>query len=405
MNNQNPPRQPRTRHAYLPGLAAYDANHSLSAFKEISYRGKHGNHIAGSLFVDSVDAQAQVRNRLGARQVVVQQNLAAVAPVSQQLRQFPKDGYGRYSPQVAAQLGELHNMRKSLMRENADLTHAQGNIQVLNQLVPQQQPVVAGKKSDILFVKGHGSAENSDQISTVSYPVDTSGNVPAATGLFAQDSRVRVQRGFKAYHSFGEIAGAVTTIAGSVQTPGLDVRITSCGGAGTVSRQPLANPMVPNTTFAGKVSEELDARQVNRAITVSGYQGDSNRTFPSDRAPGDGYLTTVKQGDSTPSQFESAKGRFRARVGQLAIERVRVKNSIKPSQVRERAALLDYMTAGSPQPVAAPMPVLGATFPGMPPALRAKVRGVTKLTQTSNQNQQFVALGPRSKARVQFQRA
>jgi hypothetical protein len=347
------------RHAYLPGLAAYDKSHSKSAVQEINYAGPHQQQ-PGKLFVDSTQARDALVDRLTVRHTKVMDKLLA----------------GNLGPTKTAALQEKYRQ----------LRHAMNNVHVVGNALG------GGHPADTLFVKGHGSPKRPGSITTLTAPVNVS--MLAPDGIFPNPTKVQMKRGFKMQHTAQEIANAVSQIGLDLQTPAMDVRITSCGSGGLVSRAPVAPPFNPGQTFAGRVSAALDAMNVPRGIQVSGFQGDTNSTFPSRNMGGSGFTTALKQKDDHHASFALAVQRQTAKVGQGNID-VRLEPVKRP--------LRDFQL-GQDLRQAAPMPPIGVLGP-LSPALQGAVQPYTKVETMDQVRKKRVAVVPRDATMVTIPRA
>jgi hypothetical protein len=351
------------RHAYLPGLAAFDKNHSKAALKEIRYAGPNNEYTPGSVFVDSQEARNAVFEQYDNKFTKVWDKLRA----------------GNLAP------ARLQHLRSKA----AFLKATMQNIQVVN-------PNAAGfnnqaaRAPDLLFVKGHGSATNPHSISTESAPVETAVPWPAGPE-FQHPTTVRIKRGFKVDHTALEIGDTVQHIANAVNSPGLDVRITSCGSAGTVSRE--FSSVLPRNmaeTFAGQVSARLDSQHADPRIRVSGFQGDTNATFPTANAPGDGFTTKIKQKADSDNRFFDAIERQTAKLGPLTERSVPRKRPLQNPQLEQQIHQL------------MPAPSIGAM--AFSPALAQRVRTFNKIQVSDAVDRERVAIGPRANALITVNR-
>jgi hypothetical protein len=285
--------------------------------------------------------------------------------------------------------GGLHPDKKAkLQREYRGLQSAIDNIHVVNPNA-QGRDNQENRPGDVLYVKGHGSAKNPDAISTLATPVDEAFLEPP--GLFERTTTVRVQRGFKMKHSAQEIGTAVHHIANAVDSPGLYVRLTSCGSAGTPSRKAVdINPPDLSQTFAGKVAAQLNTLHTDPRVHVSGFQGDSNSTFPLSSGTGDGFVTKIKQGKDQPERFLNAIERQTTKQGPL-----RERNEPRKRPLRE-LKLGEKLKNDHPAPAMAAL--------GVPPVMQQRMQSVTRITVTDRVDTQRVAVGPRANALVYVRR-
>ncbi|WP_457279203.1 hypothetical protein [Polaromonas sp. P5_D5] len=347
------------RHVYLPGLAAFDTGHRKAAVMEMGHTGANNEFKPGTVFVDNIEAQRAVRAHYEERHASVMDKLLA---------------------------GNLTIPQKQqLQREYRGLSSAIRNVRVVQ---PGMAPYNNRENgpADVLFVKGHGSPRNPNSITTVATPVDEDEHHPP--GLFEQATKVNIKRGYKMTHTAQDIGTAVHNIANSVNSPGLDVRLTSCGSAGTVSRDHVAiGPRNLAQTFAGQVSATLDAQHADPRVRVSGFQGDSNSTLPSRQGADDGFVTKIKEKPENPNNlhhFVDAMERQTAKLGPLheALEPIK--------QPLREVAVATRLKANLPMPPIASL--------GVAPAMHANMRPFTKIVTTDNVNTQRVATGTRTAA-------
>ncbi|MCB1735621.1 MAG: hypothetical protein H6981_02935 [Gammaproteobacteria bacterium] len=358
------------RHVYLPGLSAFDTNHRSAALHEMGFSGNN-EFRPGSVFVDTVEAQTMVRTRYQLRHTEVMDTLLK---------------------------GGLSNRKKlSLQREYRALSSAIHNVHVVN-------PDAGGfnnqdnRNPDVLFVKGHGSPNNPNAISTRATPVDMRYTFDPQTDQhtpFEHQTTVRMQRGFKVRHTATEIGTNIHNIFKSIDSPGLDVRMTSCGSGGTVSRDDVDTRQRDLTqTFAGQVSGQLDTLQTDQRVRVSGYQGDSNSSLPSRHGGGpDGFTTKLKQRTENlqrHDRFQNAVERQTAKLGPLTQQLESIKQPLRDMEVGNAMRQL----APAPQPESM----------GVSDTLRQRMRAFTKITTTDAVNVRQVAIGPRMNARTPIPR-
>lgn len=352
------------RHAYLPGLAAFDENHSTAALKEIGFAGP-GNHAPGTLFVDNQEAHDALTARMQVRHTQVLDKLLAG---------------NLAAPKKAALQAEYRLLRDTM-----------NNVRVVGQAAVGGGGGVG--PADILFVKGHGSPRNPDAISTEVAPVHVGLQMPQ--GVFPNPTDIQVKRGFKMKHSAQEIARAVHSIAGnSLRTPALDVRITSCGSGGTASRDSV-NIHQPDLTqtFAGQVSRHLDYLYSPQGVQVSGFQGDVNSTFPSQHMGGSGFVTRIRQKDDTDLAFTNAVERQAAKVGQANLNE-RMEPVKRPLRDVEVGNILKQQH---------PMPAIGALGP-VNARMQPRLKPFTKITAADTVDTRRAALVPRDEAIVPIPR-
>lgn len=357
-----PPRRAR-RHVYLPGFSAFDTAHRKAATMEMGHQGEAEEFRPGAVFVDTPQARQHALAAFEQRR----------DSVVQRLSDFGVQGADR----------------AKLRREYRGLRAAARDIRVID---PQAQGFGnqdAGP-ADLLFVKGHGNPRNPNSISTRATPVNMALDL-APGDLGPRPSKLRVKRGFKAVHPFDEVAQSVHHIAAAVDSPGLDVRITSCGSGGTVSREDVAPQQRDLTqTFAGQVSAHLDQLQTDPRVRVSGYQGDSNSSLPRTQG-GDGFVTTIKQlpeNAAAPERFVNAMERQQARLGPLTETTKHREIAMPDSPARQQ--ILQQIPAPAPLQVS--------------PALAQRAQVYTRVTVATDQDIQMVASGPRAAARVSIPR-
>ena len=288
MNNRTP-----KRHVYLPGLSAFDDSHQKAAAFELNQgpKGPTANtHVAGSVFFDTVEAKRAAKLDFSRRAYGIRKKLARG--------------------------GHSANATAKLQRELSGMTHAIRNSHVIdrNTLNPGR-PHADNQASDILFVKGHGNPNNADSISTRTTPESADYDVNAGHFGFTSDMEVSVKRGHKTRHTAHDIAQKVKNINGMLESPGLDVRITSCGSAGGVSStvDPHSDMYRYYNSFAGSVSHQLDDMHANREITVSGYIGDSNSSHPRTQTS-DGFVSQIKKKGNNAA-FLQRRQNYLGRVG------------------------------------------------------------------------------------------
>jgi len=353
----NQPRRAK-RHAYLPGLAAFDPSHRRAATMEMGHQGANNEFQAGSIFVDTPEAQAHVMESYSVRHQAVLSRL------------------------LQGGMGDVQ--KRKLQREYRGLRSAMQNVYVIDPNAVAGNNQDAGP-ADVLFVKGHGNPRNPHSISTKVTPVSQS--LELQPGVFEQPTTLRVKRGFKVTHTAQEVARSVHRIAAAVDSPGLDVRITSCGSGGTVSRDEVAVHARDLTqTFAGQVSHHLDQFQADARVQVSGYQGDSNSSLPRNQA-GDGFVTSIKQRPGNiphPERFFNAMDRQQAKLGPLNLA------------TRQRERPLRDLQVGQQVRQQFPAPIM----PPVSQALGQRVQAVTRITVGTDQEMQMVATGSRAAARV-----
>lgn len=257
---QLPPPKPQ-RHAFLPGLAAFDPNHAFAAALELRAHktDQSAKYGPGHLFVESDLAKQSVTSLLTAKRQATQ-NVA----------------------------------------EQADIDHALSHIHVLGQQA--QGPLGSGTGGDKLYVKGHGSPKNPDSISTV-------------TKSRKKEQGVTLESGFKQVHSADQIAQGVNRVFGDLGADKLDVRLTSCGGAGGHVKAIDAEsglvsfaPRDKGDTFGGKVQAKLDELRAD-TFKVHAYRGDANTTFPVQGPLGTKHFRTIVKDDGSGHQLaELPKG-------------------------------------------------------------------------------------------------
>ncbi len=361
MNNRTP-----KRHVYLPGLSAFDSSHQKAAAYEL-FQGPNGptanSHDAGSVFFDTVEAKRAAKLDFSRRAYDIRKRMARG--------------------------GHSANAMAKMQRELSGMTHAVRNSHVIdNTAVNPGVPHADTQASDILFVKGHGNPNR--DYSITSRTTGNSGDYTVQGGNlgFNADTDVSVSRGHKASHNAQSIAQKVKNINGMLESPGLDVRITSCGSAGGVSStvDPISDNYRYYNSFAGSVSHALDDMHANREITVSCYIGESNSSHP--RTPvSDGFVSQVKQkGDN--ATFQQRRQNFLNRVG--------AGNAVDSQRPKQVSSTDDNLIQQMEQVVSAP------NQPPVSDALQCSMRAYTKV-KTSDQMVSVVAV-PRSSTRVQFPR-
>ncbi len=330
----------------------------------MGFQGDNNQFEAGSIFVDTVEARDALRTRYQLRHTEVLDTLL--------------------------QGGLTENQKTKLQREYRGLRSAINNVNIINpdaEGFNNQQ----NRAPDILFVKGHGNPNNANSISTVMTPIDE-----RVQNIDGNQTDMRIKRGFRATHTAEEIGTSINNISQSVNSPGLDVRITSCGSGGTVSRDDVQiQPRDLTQTFAGQVSSQLDELGADPRINVSGYQGDTNSTHPSVNRPLDGFTTKIKQRTANLDNsglFQNAIDRQTATLGALTevMEpiKTRVHNQDDINVVEQHN---DFQLSQA------------NTF-GMSHALQQRIQTFTKITTTNPQQQHMVAYGPRMRARIQIPR-
>ncbi len=368
------PRTSRT-HVYLPGLAAHDTSHGRAAFEELNKTGV----TAGSIFVDTVEAQAVMR--------------------------------ARYVSHIDSKLNSSRALAKLSTRELRSLREQRRNahnaVRVINhgaRAAPGNNALDSGP-ADVLWVKGHGNANNANSISTrVEYQVDQNTIHDGPT-----QRNLTVKRGYKQVHTADQIANSVRHITAMLKPPaplnqapeahGLDVRISSCGSAGTVRRDPVGGVVPPEPpNFAKSVSSALDAQGANPRIRVSGFIGDTNSSHPVRGQFRTKVKQRVKQAAVTPA-MENAFTRLRAKARVAPDARqAPIKHRVNPNAVGVHR--LGVPIQGMMNHLAPRIPVRRSVSA----ALRATVQPFTKIElSTPGETKPEISV-PRSRARVQVPR-
>lgn len=347
---------PRTvkTHVYLPGLSAHDSSHGRAAFEELN----KANVTSGNIFVDTQEAQTVMRARY---------------------RSLIND---RLTSNVNLSVRDRINLREQ--QANVD-----ARVQVIN---PQVAPVPGVNQpnngpADILWVKGHGSAQNANSISTrVEYQKDQ--------GYLPTGGKLTVRRGYRQSHTATDIATSVRRISAMItpqtQSDGLDVRISSCGSAGTFRRDPLGGVVPVQPSFVGSVSAALDTQGANPRIQVSGFRGDSNSSHPT----GGQFITKIKQKAKSANPTQGFTNAFtRMQVATQTVPQVGL------------VPVIDKIGPNHPRRARLDNDVINHLAPRIParlsisPQLRATIQPYTKV-EVRNGLTKPQASVPRSSARV-----
>ncbi len=365
------PRTSKT-HVYLPGLAAHDTSHGRAAFEEMNKAGVS----AGSIFVDTAEAQTVMRTR--------------------------------YAEHIAARMtapGLSVRQRISLREQQRNAHDA---VKVVNHQVraaPGNNGLENGP-ADVLWVKGHGSATNPNSISTrVEYQVDQGQVQDGPT-----QRTLTVRRGYRQTHTADQVATSIrhisamlkpnTAMEDAAPAHAMDVRISSCGSAGTFRRDPVGG-VVPATppNFAQSVSNSLDTQGANPRIRVSGFIGDSNSSHPS---AGGVFTTKLKQrtDQAAPTNaFAYAHTRMQAKAGVAPnLRTVPIKRRVNPNAIAAHplgAPIQGFMNTLAPR-----LP----KRPTISAALRATAQPFTKIELTAAAERKPAATVPRASARVPIAR-
>ena len=359
------------RHVYLPGLSAYDSIHRRAATMEMGFQGTSQEFKAGSIFVDTQEARTAVMQKMQERHWHVQQKLL-------------KGGLG---------LEE----KRLFQREYRGLKAAMTNVHVINPrsrgFNNQEQ-----RDRDILFVKGHGGANRPDSITSRVTPVSRrrtfqSNETVGDTGIhYDRETKLDIKRGFNVEHTSEEIAVSIHNIAASIDSPGLDVRITSCGSAGTASRDENS-PHSQNLfqTFAGKVSTHLDKLRTDRRVEISGYQGDTNSSLPQPGQRLDSYITKIKQRRPRIGPFQHAIRNQEKRFG-FTMDTERINRPNPRVNLNVKTWLEQTFPAPQPQSI------------GTSDSLRGRMQPFTKVTKENDRQQIQQAYAPRMLTRITIPR-
>ena len=358
------------RHVYLPGLSAYDSIHRRAATMEMGFQGTSQEFKAGSIFVDTQEARSAVIQKMQERHWHVQQKLLK---------------------------GDLGLEEKRLFqREYRGLKAAMTNVHVIDSrsrgFNNQEQ-----RDRDILFVKGHGGANRPDSITSRVTPVSRrrtfqSNETVGDTGIhYDRETKLEIKRGFNVEHTSEEIAVSIHNIAASIDSPGLDVRITSCGSAGTASRDENS-PRSQNLfqTFAGKVSTHLDKLKTDRRVEISGYQGDTNSSLPQPGQRLDSYITKIKQKQPRVRLFQHAKRNQEQRFG-FTMDTEQIDRS-RPVRQNVKTWMEQRFPAPQSQSI------------GTSNSLLQRMQAFTKVTKQNDQQQIYQAYAPRMLTRITIPR-
>ncbi|MCP5141740.1 MAG: hypothetical protein H6926_09050 [Chromatiales bacterium] len=226
----------RHRHAYLHSTLAGETEHVVAAATELrAHKNKQGVQ-AGHLFVDSAQAKNTTKT-------ILFEEMGKLR-AGKTWNQFTQDA------RAFAKYQNLKHAAANLV----DLSDQNANIQFRG---PQ----------DKLYVKGHGSATNSESISTIART-----NAP-----FGQRS---VKESLTIRHQIRDVASGVMNVGEKLGQDHLDVRLTSCGSGGGLTFDPQGIRPSPGGSAAGRLKHELSHRDANVTYDVHGYQGSSNSTNP-----------------------------------------------------------------------------------------------------------------------------
>jgi len=262
----------RRVHVYLPGLAAFDENHTKAALLEMN----QPNTSTGTIFVESKAAKKSAKLK-----------------ISDFAR---KKGFD--SPKIKVISSDLSPIEK-----NPSGPRALGQ----------------SEAGDILVVKTHGSPKNKKSVMTRVTLKEESVFLDEETEGIPANAEVSLTHKFEIRHTAKRIAKSVNGIAKMLSAESLDVRLTSCGSAGTVDSEAGKRKGSLSQSFAGQVSHELDELDAAEGVKVSGFLGDANSTFPVSHHRSKTFVTKVRQRNRSSVLRQNSK-LFRERFGSKSFQ-------------------------------------------------------------------------------------